>query len=161
MGEVGSSTRASIPFLKEASMSTNSGAHVPASPHPNQRLWCAQCEADDRLKIDSIEASPEDDPEVVKATYSCTKCMTLYTHPARAADVAAIVNAAGPRNDVLQFGNYYIHCGAPMAVSATELRSIYSPMRTDRSPSGGSLLDVYLRTRVLHCPCGFQMEIPR
>ncbi len=46
-----------------------------------------------------------------------------------------------------------------MKARGADLRSIYARMHTDR-PSAG-VLEVYLRTKVLHCGCGFQMEIPQ
>jgi hypothetical protein len=59
---------------------------------------------------------------------------------------------------MLQFGGTYIHCGRPIRTAGSESRSIYAPLTTEQS--GELVLDVYLRTRVLKCACGFQMEIP-
>ncbi|MCB5293153.1 hypothetical protein BJQ90_02598 [Arthrobacter sp. SO3] len=39
-----------------------------------------------------------------------------------------------------------------------ERSSIYAPVSTERPYDG--LLEVYLRTKVLRCSCGFKMEIP-
>ncbi|MBT2512303.1 hypothetical protein [Arthrobacter sp. ISL-30] len=145
-------------------MSISSSARLPnpAGQHPEQRPWCGVCQSDKRLKIDAIETASTDDPHIVMVTYACAQCGSLYTHEARVEDVAAILNSEASKTAVLKFGNFYIHCGAPMTVAGTELRSIYVPISTDKpSPTPGNLLDVYLRTRVLRCACGFQMEIPR
>jgi hypothetical protein len=61
--------------------------------------------------------------------------------------------------EYLQSGGEYIHCGEPMPVAGSELRSTYAPMTTEPVPAD-VVLDAYLRTRVLRCICGFQMEIP-
>jgi len=64
---------------------------------------------------------------------------------------------------VLQFRGDHIHCGEPMHATGSGLRSIYTPVTTGPVPAEQTpeeLLDLYLRTRVLHCGCGFQMEIP-
>jgi hypothetical protein len=63
----------------------------------------------------------------------------------------------------VQSGGGYIHCGEPMHAASSGLRSIYAPMTTEPVPAGQTsedVLEVYLRTRVLRCGCGFQMEIP-
>jgi hypothetical protein len=72
---------------------------------------------------------------------------------------ARILNRSATIPGVLQFGGEYIHCGDPMKTQGADPRSIYAPVHTDR-PSA-ALLEVYLRTKVLHCGCGFQMEIPQ
>jgi hypothetical protein len=50
-----------------------------------------------------------------------------------------------------------------MHAAGSGLGSVYAPMTTvpdlaEQTSEG--LLEVYLRTRVLRCGCGFQMEIP-
>lgn len=52
----------------------------------------------------------------------------------------------------------FLHCGEPMKLGGSSTRSIYASISTDSSED--PLLDVYLQTRVLRCPCGFQMELP-
>lgn len=86
-------------------------------------------------------------------------------HSTTLPQVAAVLNQPGPQptSGVLQFGGEYIHCGEPMHAAGSELRSIYAPMTTEPVPAEqttGEVLEVYLRTRVLRCGCGFQMEIP-
>ncbi|XAS68485.1 hypothetical protein V3C33_04020 [Micrococcaceae bacterium Sec5.7] len=74
------------------------------------------------------------------------------------AQMAPILNRSETEPGVLQFGGDYIHCGEPMTTQGNDLRSIYAPVHTARPAV--ELLEVYLRTKVLHCGCGFQMEIP-
>jgi hypothetical protein len=77
---------------------------------------------------------------------------------------APVLHRRGPQGaaDVLRLGGKYIHCGEPMHAAGSELRSVYAPMTTEpvsgEQTSQGAL-EVYLHTRVLHCGCGFQMEI--
>lgn len=54
-------------------------------------------------------------------------------------------------------------CGEPMQAADSGPRSICGPATTEYMPTeqtSKGLLEVYLRTRVLRCGCGFQMEIP-
>ncbi|WP_090581696.1 hypothetical protein [Arthrobacter sp. ov407] len=90
--------------------------------------------------------------------YSCVECGFFYAHPANVAQAAEIANRPGQGPGVLQFGGAYMHCGKPMTVGGSEQRSICAPASTE--DLGGVPLEVYLRTRVLRCGCGFQMEIP-
>lgn len=72
--------------------------------------------------------------------------------PAAITEVARILNRPGQSfADVLVIGGHYIHCGQPMTSAGGEVRVIRAT-----SPS----LAVYLSTQVLHCPCGFQVEVP-
>ncbi|MGX1159500.1 hypothetical protein RKD54_000409 [Pseudarthrobacter sp. SLBN-100] len=71
------------------------------------------------------------------------------------------IHPEGPRNrieSVLAFGGQFMHCGQPMRKTGSELRRLSMPAFTDRPLEDA--LDVYLTTQVLHCPCGFQMELP-
>ncbi|WP_427006123.1 hypothetical protein [Pseudarthrobacter sp. H2] len=74
--------------------------------------------------------------------------------------IAAILNRPGPQQtpEVLQSGGGYIHCGEPVHAAGSGLRSVDAPMTTEQTSEG--VLELYLRTRVLRCGCGFQMEIP-
>lgn len=146
-------------------MSTISHAHRPGNfPHPSGRqLWCSRCRTDRHLVIDSIdpiEPGPALDEGLVVVAYTCLDCDFLYAHAATVAQVAVILNRPGPGRtaEILQFGGAYIHCGQPMHIAGSETHSIYAPETTEQS--GEPVLDVYLRTRVLKCLCGFQMEIP-
>ncbi len=146
-------------------MSTISHAHRAGnSSRPSgQRLWCTRCRTGQHLVIDSIDPSvPRLLPEkvLVEVSYTCLGCDFLYAHPATVAQVAAILNKPDPgrTSGILQFGGTYIHCGEPMHTVGSETRNIYAPMTTEQSAE--PVLDVYLRTRVLKCACGFQMEIP-
>jgi hypothetical protein len=135
---------------------TSDGARYPR----NHRLWCTECHTDRFLVIESIESLHGGKRDLVSVSYSCAECDYFYAHPAGVPEIAAVLNRPGPRPSigVLQFGDEYIHCGEPMHVASSELRNAYSSQRTDSESDG--VLDVYLRTRVLRCSCGFQMEIP-
>jgi hypothetical protein len=68
------------------------------------------------------------------------------------------IHRTGSIRNVLAFGGHYIHCGQPMQKAGSELRRLSAPVFTDGGLEDG--LDVYMTTRVLRCPCGFQMELP-
>jgi hypothetical protein len=135
------------------------GAHQPDGDH----LQCPGCHTSRHLIIHSIETPTSAAPGMVAVTYTCGRCGRYYRHSASFRQAAAILNRPGPppAAEVLQFGGHYIHCGEPMRTAGSELHSIYTPMTTEpeQTPEG-AVLEVYLRTQVLHCGCGFQMEIP-
>jgi hypothetical protein len=89
-----------------------------------------------------------------------------YPSPSTVPQTAAILHRRRARRGtpgVLQLGGKYIHCGEPMHAGDSGVRSIYAPTNTECTPveqTSKGLLEVYLRTRVLRCGCGFQMEIP-
>ena len=138
-------------------MSTVSHPRKPARAR-GRRPWCTECVTDEHLVIESIQAMEPPRTGLVVVAYSCVECGFFYAHPANAVQVAAIANRPGQGAGVLQFGGAYLHCGKPMTVGGSEHRSIYAPVSTEQP--GDAPLDVYLRTRVLRCGCGFQMEIP-
>ncbi|MBT2521174.1 hypothetical protein [Arthrobacter sp. ISL-28] len=123
-------------------------------------LHCFDCHTDRHLVIESIEALWPSVRGMVAVWYTCTACGHSRTHPATVPQIALILNRPGPEqiSGILQFGGEYIHCGEPMHTAGSELRGIHTTLSTEQSSE--DVLDVYLRTRVLHCVCGFQMEIP-
>jgi hypothetical protein len=128
-----------------------------SGPH-GQRLRCPRCGTDEHLIIESIEALTPPKTGWVDVAYTCIGCDYFYAHTADIAEVAAVLNRPGRGYGVLQFGGEYLHCGEPMAIAGSEYRSIHAPISTEQQGDGA--LEVYLRTRVLRCGCGFQMEIP-
>jgi hypothetical protein len=148
-------------------MSTISDSYRPDNAHrPDEDdLKCPRCHTDQHLIIRSIEALTPPVPGTVQVAYTCSRCGHHHDRPATVPEIAAVLNRPGPQHssEVLQFGSAYIHCGEPMHAGNTGLRSIYAPMTTEHpstAQTSEGLLEVYLRTRVLRCGCGFQMEIP-
>lgn len=84
--------------------------------------------------------------------------MSIMKNPLVTGDAAAIPNRSGNVSGLLQSGGHYFHCGEPMAFAESSARSVYAPMTTEDVDDG--LLDVYFTTRVIHCRCGFRMELP-
>lgn len=142
-------------------MSTISTPHARHGTQPRygRPLRCGSCRRDVHQIIDTIEPPDPADTDVVEGSYTCIECDSFYASAATVPPVARILNGSATVPGFLQLGGEYIHCGDPMKTQSTDLRSIYAPMHTDR-PSA-ALLEVYLRTKVLHCGCGFQMEIPQ
>lgn len=121
-------------------------------------LTCSRCGTDRFLALHSIEALTPPSTVSVEVGYSCRTCREHYLHPADVAAVAAILNRLRSPEDVLAFGGQYIHCGQPMQITGSEVRRLSAPVFTHEALEDA--LDVYLATQVLHCPCGFQMELP-
>lgn len=133
------------------------------APHPHaEPIWCGNCNTTDHLILDSIEPLKSPVDGLVDISYTCVECDTFYAHTAVFLDAAAILNDRGNTTGVLQFGGEYVHCGQPMELTGSEHRSLHAPILTD-GPQGdpqAELLDVYLKTKVLQCRCGFRMELP-
>lgn len=140
-------------------MTINFNAPAPRGPVPNRLpLLCTRCGIDGHISIKSIEALQPASESLVEVSYSCSACGRFYIHPADVAQVAVVLNNSESSQDVLIFGGHYIHCGRPMQKVGSGVRRLHAALNTDRPENPG--LDVYLATRVLHCPCGFQMELP-
>jgi hypothetical protein len=121
-------------------------------------LVCATCGTNKNLQVQSIAAAAPPVKNVVEVGYSCRGCNLDYVHLADVADVASVLNRTRCPEDVLVFGGIYIHCGQPMQRFGSEVRRLAAPVSTD--VASDDALDIYLRTRVLHCGCGFQIELP-
>lgn len=141
-------------------MPTVSHPRTPGSPSGSQgqRLWCTQCQTDEYLIIESIDTLRPPRTGLLDVTYTCVECDFFYAHTASVGSVAVVLNRPGQGCGVLQFGGNYLHCGEPMMMAGSRQRSVNAVLSTERT--GEEPLDVYLRTRVLRCSCGFQMEIP-
>jgi hypothetical protein len=126
----------------------------------NGRPWCSNCGTDAALMIDSIDALRPPREGLVQVCYICHDCGSSYCHPAPVTAVAGILDrpGPGPESGILRFGETYIHCRKPMHSAGSQEHGIGATHRT--GSTGERLLDSYLRTRVLRCDCGFQMEIP-
>lgn len=136
----------------------NSARPFRASGPRGRRLWCAVCDTDEHLLIESIDSLRPPNVKLVLVAYTCGECDYFYSHPADVFDVADVLNRPGQVSGVLQFGGQYLHCGQLMTTAGSGLRRICAPVTPESS--GEDLLDVCLRTRVLQCACGFRMEIP-
>ncbi|MDQ0867957.1 hypothetical protein QFZ70_000430 [Arthrobacter sp. V1I9] len=121
-------------------------------------LLCTKCGADRNLALHSIAALAPPSDGFVEVSYSCRTCSLHYLHRADVTAVAAVLHGVRSSEDVLAFGGQYVHCGRPMQKTGSELRRLSAPAFTDQAMENA--LDVYLTTQVLHCPCGFQMEVP-
>ncbi|MDR6986081.1 DNA-directed RNA polymerase subunit RPC12/RpoP [Paenarthrobacter nitroguajacolicus] len=109
--------------------------------------------------MDTIESlEPHAGELMVRVSYTCQACEASYAHNAAFHDVAAVLNRTGSVTGLLQFGGVYFHCGEPMTFANSSGRSVRAPLATEDADDG--LLDVYLKTRVIQCRCGFRMELP-
>ena len=136
--------------------------HEP-SPHGarqpyGQQPWCAVCDTNLHLAVDSITVLDEWE-DTLSVVFTCAGCgghRVLSTTPRF---VAAILARSTTDDDVVHLGAQYIHCGEPMPPLDPNLRSSRTPVSTDMP--AGDFLEAYLRARVLRCRCGFQIEVPR
>ncbi|WP_090820272.1 MULTISPECIES: hypothetical protein [unclassified Arthrobacter] len=122
-------------------------------------LQCPGCRSSDQLDLEAIESiDPHPGDLLVSVSYTCRGCGASSTRTVAFQDVAAALNRKGSGSGLLQFGGQYFHCGEPMQYAQSSARSVYAPMSTEEVDDG--LLDVYLKTRVIQCRCGFRMELP-
>lgn len=121
-------------------------------------VTCGRCGGDCHLIIRSVTDIPDCPADVVMVAYTCSRCRLFSEHPARVADLSAVLGRREQKGDVLIFGGHYMHCGQPMAKAGSEVRRLSAPLSTDAAAD--DTLEVYLSTRVLRCVCGFQMELP-
>ena len=135
----------------------DSGTRTPPSA---ASLRCDACRSDEHLVLRSIESLPAHagDP-LVHVIYACTACGTSHAHAVPFRDVAGLLNEVGAVPGILQFGEFYLHCGMPMTVAGTATRSIQVPPSTGGSSKTG-LPDVVLTAKILSCTCGFRIELP-
>lgn len=129
-----------------------------SSERARSTLVCARCGTDKNLQVHAISAVHPPAKDAVEVGYSCRRCNLEYVRLADVADVAAVLNLTRCPEDVLVFGGKYIHCGQPMQRFGSEIRCFTAPVSTDRA--WDDALDIYLRTRVLRCVCGFQIDLP-
>ncbi|MDR6436971.1 DNA-directed RNA polymerase subunit RPC12/RpoP [Paenarthrobacter nicotinovorans] len=130
------------------------------APHPpGDALACASCGTSYFLNLETIESlEPHAGELMVRVAYTCSACESAYEHNASFRNVAAVLNRKESFAGLLQFGGTYLHCGEPMTFAKNSGRSVYAPISTEDVDE--DLPDVYLKTRVIQCRCGFRMELP-
>lgn len=140
-------------------MTTISSTYLPRDAHQprGKKPWCAACDTDLHLVVDSI-AVMDRQRETLAVAFNCSKCGGSRVLSTTAGFVAAILARSSPNDDVVHVGTTYVHCGEPMSTSDPDQRSARMPVSTQ--PPAEDFLGIYLQTRVLRCRCGFQMEIP-
>ncbi|MFE4196133.1 hypothetical protein ACFRJ9_09735 [Paenarthrobacter sp. NPDC056912] len=130
-----------------------------AQQPPDEPLWCARCNTDQHLLVNSIQSHYPPVPNVVDVSYECLACRFSYRKLASVQKVAVVLNRPGITQGLLQFGGQYLHCGEPMKTKSCELRRIQASLSLSHGVRE-RLYEVYINTRILGCHCGFRMEIP-
>lgn len=141
-------------------MTITSSTYVPREAHqPRGRSpWCAICDTDRHLLVDSVTTmNPQ--RETLAASISCSNCSSSRVMATTAALVATIPGRHRNNGDAVHRDAAPVHCQEPMSAVDPELRSAHRPVSTHAGTM--DFLGDYLRTRVLRCRCGFQMEIPQ
>ena len=140
-------------------MSTSSPTYLPRDAHQRRgrRLWCATCNRDRHLQVESVTPlNAQQDTLAVAIT--CMRCRRSRVLATTAAFIAALQERNEDNGDLMHRGAAYVHCQEPMSPGDPNLRGVEWPVSTQAGPA--EFLGVYLRTRVLRCRCGFQIEIP-
>ena len=140
-------------------MSTTSHTYVPRDAYQprGRRLWCARCNTDRHLLVEAVTTlNPRQ--ETLAAAITCTNCHGSRVMATTAAYVAAVPGRNGGNSDAVHRDAGYVHCQEPMSPVDPELRGVHWPVSTEAGPP--EFLSVYLKTRVLRCGCGFQIERP-
>ncbi|RKR12743.1 hypothetical protein [Arthrobacter oryzae] len=141
-------------------MTITSNTYLPRDAHQprGRRPWCATCDTDRHLLVDSV-AMMNLQQETLAAAISCTKCGNSHVMATTAALLATIPGRTGNAGAAVPRDDAYRHCQEPMSAVDPERRSAHLPVSTHAGTQ--DFLGDYLRTRVLRCRCGFQMDIPR
>lgn len=140
-------------------MSTTSHTYMPRDAHQprGRRPWCAECDTDRHLLVDSV-TSLNAQQQTLAAAITCAKCRGSRVLATTAAFLAEVPGRNWDNNDLVHRDAGYVHCQEPMSPADPGLRGVQWPVSTQ----AGSVEfpGVYLRTRVLRCRCGFQTEVP-
>ena len=138
------------------------GAQLPSPEHAGaengDQPWCGICGTDEYLIVEAVEPVPFGNEGLMEISYTCAECDSYYGHRTRLDLVNPRLLRGFPVMPYTSMEGTYLHCGEPMTLGAPRDQTITASMPTDDDSS--ALLDVYLQTRVLHCRCGFQMELP-
>jgi hypothetical protein len=132
-------------------------------PEPAQaevRPWCTVCGTDSYIFVETVVEAEPHQTEVVDVSYTCSECDTFYAHPVRLATLVPEIQQEFLSTAAAGLWFSCTHCGDPMTLGRPTERVIEAPRSTE-DPESPNLLEVYLQTQVLHCRCGFQMEVPR
>ncbi len=126
----------------------------------SSRPWCDACGTDTYLFIDRVGASRAAPGQALEIRHTCVECGGYYAHDVGTESLSPVVLRQFPpqaQNVMDVMDGFYRHCGEPMTTGLTTERSFMTTLST--GPEGESELEVYLRTMVAHCRCGFQMEL--
>ena len=121
-----------------------------------QALNCSACGSTDDLIIESIGPIKPKIAGRISVEYSCSACGSFCAHDATVQQVAELFNAGALAPGVLHFGRYFLHCGEPMEEIAEGVSHLHPPAGSQDNPAG----PISIRTRLLQCHCGFQLEVP-
>ncbi|BCW69036.1 hypothetical protein NicSoilB8_00800 [Arthrobacter sp. NicSoilB8] len=97
--------------------------------------------------------------ETLAAAISCTMCGNAHVVATTAQFLATLQGRNGSSGGGMHRYDAYRHCQEPMSVVDPERRSAHGPVSNHAGTP--DFLGDYLRTRVLRCRCGFQMDVPR
>ena len=147
---LGSPIPAPKPASRRAAATVDTGA----------RPWCTVCDTDSHIFVETVVEAIPNQSEIVEVSYTCSECDTFYAHSVRLDALVPAIQSEFLATSAAGLWFSCTHCGDPMTLGRPAERIIEAPRTTD-NPDGPSLLEVYLQTQVLHCRCGFQMEVPR
>ncbi|WP_017197113.1 hypothetical protein [Arthrobacter sp. M2012083] len=137
-----------------------SSGQAPATVDTGARPWCTVCNTDSYIFVETVVEATPNQSEIVEVSYTCSECDTFYAHAVRLDALVPAIQSEFLSTSAAGLWFSCTHCGDPMTLGRPTERVIEAP-RTTEDPGSPSLLEVYLQTQVLHCRCGFQMEVPR
>ncbi len=143
-----------IPAPKPAS------GRAPATVDTGARPWCTVCNTDSYIFVETVVEATPNQSEIVEVSYTCSECDTFYAHAVRLDALVPAIQSEFLSTSAAGLWFSCTHCGDPMTLGRPHGTRHRAPRTTD-DPDSPSLLEVYLQTQVLHCRCGFQMEVPR
>lgn len=130
---------------------------LPGEDHSGRGFpWCDVCGNTMDLYIESVDASPRGLDEILKISATCMDCGGYYVHDLSPDSFMPEKLNRLPSQDTEAADGFYLHCDEPMTkgISTERAGTATLASRTD----GESELEVYVRTMVLHCRCGFRRE---
>ncbi|MFP3579720.1 hypothetical protein SB659_09060 [Arthrobacter sp. SIMBA_036] len=149
-----------LPAPKPESRLKTARRTAPATAEAAAPPWCTVCDTDSYIFVETVVEAEPNRSHVVEVSYTCSECDTFYAHAVRLEQLVPEIQREFLSTSAAGLWFSCTHCGEPMTLGRPAEQIIAAPRNTD-DPENPSLLEVYLQTQVLHCRCGFQMEVPR
>ncbi len=130
------------------------GEHTPPQGHPGP--WCSRCGTDEYLLIESVEESSTRPGQFLEVSYTRLECEGFCAHEVPVTSLTPEIVHEYTGRPLPDPPGHSLHCGGAMALASPAGQATTPRPGTD--PGEKHRLEVYLRTRVLHCRYGFQIE---
>jgi hypothetical protein len=141
-------------------MSTPSNTYIPRDAHQprGKRPWCAACDTDIHLSVESPVVT--DRPTgILAVALHCSNCRQSRVFDTTEEHVATFPSRSGLHGNLVHQSGGYFHCGEVM--TPPNQRAEATVVTFPGQPGPTDTMAAYLATKVLRCRCGFQMALPR